>query len=79
MEITAKKKPDFHQALTELKKATAGFEAANKGFADLCRTTWLRRQKKRGRERLFAPLKTNCRSYFTIPSITVKSLNPLHH
>jgi hypothetical protein len=26
-------------------KATAGFEPANGGFADLCLTTWLRRQK----------------------------------
>jgi hypothetical protein len=26
-------------------EATAGFEPANKGFADLCLTTWLRRHE----------------------------------
>jgi hypothetical protein len=29
-------------------EATAGFEPANGGFADLCLTTWLRRRERNG-------------------------------
>jgi hypothetical protein len=31
--------------LLSLKKAAVGIEPTNKGFADLCLTTWLRRRK----------------------------------
>ena len=31
-------------------EATAGFEPADKGFADLCLTTWLRRQTQKTSE-----------------------------
>ncbi len=39
------------RSLLILKKAAVGIEPTNKGFADLCLTTWLRRRVERGREK----------------------------
>ncbi len=42
----------------ERKKAAPRFELGDKGFADLCLTTWLCRRQEINRKRLVAPLST---------------------
>ena len=54
--------PAVRWVTPETLEAPPGFEPGNKGFAGLCLTAWLRRQKQRGAARLNMTAPLFCRA-----------------